>query len=173
MSQLCYKIVSDMEDENVLFRSFRGIAYTAVAPLILLAASLWFTSDKTAYFLAHLGQIYFSIILFFLSANIWSLRYFNNSRYQKELVNTSMMSVALAITGALLTIYINPAWGISFLLLFTYFTRHIKFINIMLSAIADPFQDLINKISIILCICLMLILTYWVNPYTYPLAIYY
>tara|TARA_B100000927_G_scaffold287963_1_gene281750 strand:+ start:590 stop:1078 length:489 start_codon:yes stop_codon:yes gene_type:complete len=161
-----------MQDEDVLFRSFRGIAYTAVAPLIILSASLWFTSDETAYFLAHLGQIYFSIILFFLSANIWSLRYFDNSKFQNELSYISIIPFAAAIIGSLFSFYINPAWGISFLLLFTYSTRHIQFFNVMLSLLEDSYQDLINKISIILCICLMLIFTYWINPYTYPLAIY-
>ena len=63
-----------MQDDDILFRSFKGIAFISIAPLIGLAASLWFTSDSTAYFLAHLGQIYFSIILFFLCGNIWSFR---------------------------------------------------------------------------------------------------
>jgi hypothetical protein len=42
----------------------------------------------------------------------------------------------------------------------------------MIDILDSPFKDLINKISIILCICLMLVFTYWVNPYTYPLGIY-
>jgi hypothetical protein len=50
--------------------------------------------------------------------------------------------------------------------------RHLTLINSMVAVFPNNFQDLINKISIILCICLMLILTYWINPYTYPLAIY-
>ena len=28
---------------------------------------------------------------------------------------------------------------------------------------------LINKISVMLCICLMIMLAYWLNPYTEPL----
>ena len=69
-----------MQDDDILFRSFKGIAFISIAPLIGLAASLWFTSDSTAYFLAHLGQIYFSIILFFLCGNIWSFRDIDNSK---------------------------------------------------------------------------------------------
>ena len=68
-----------MQDDDILFRSFKGIAFISIAPLIGLAASLWFTSDSTAYFLAHLGQIYFSITLFFLCGNIWSVRDIDNS----------------------------------------------------------------------------------------------
>ena len=162
-----------MQDEDVVFRSFKGIAFISIAPLIALSASLWFTSDSVAYFLAHLGQIYFSIILFFLFGNIWSIRNFESSKYKKELTLISFIPPSTAILGALLSIYINPAWGTAFLLSVVYLARHLTLIKSMVSIFPKNFQDLINKISIILCICLMLILTYWINPYTYPLAIYY
>ena len=162
-----------MQDEDVVFRSFKGIAFISIAPLIALSASLWFTSDSVAYFLAHLGQIYFSIILFFLFGNIWSIRDFESSKYKKELTLISFIPPSTAILGALLTVYTNPAWGIAFLLSIVYLARHLTLIKSMVFIFPNNFQDLINKISIILCICLMLILTYWINPYTYPLAIYY
>ena len=162
-----------MQDEDVVFRSFKGIAFISIAPLIALSASLWFTSDSVAYFLAHLGQIYFSIILFFLFGNIWSIRNFESSKYKKELTLISFIPPSTAILGAFLTVYINPAWGTAFLLSVVYLARHLTLIKYMVSIFPNNFQDLINKISIILCICLMLILTYWINPYTYPLAIYY
>ena len=161
-----------MQDEDVLFRSFKGIAFISIAPLIGLAASLWFTSDNTAYFVAHLGQIYFSIILFFLSGNIWSVRNIENSKYKKKLTLISFIPPCVAILGAFLSIYTNPAWGMAFLLSAVYMARHLTLIKSMVAVFPNNFQDLINKISIILCICLMLILTYWINPYTYPLAIY-
>ena len=69
----------------IFYLIIQGIAFISIAPLIGLAASLWFTSDSTAYFLAHLGQIYFSIILFFLCGNIWSVRDVDNSKYKKQL----------------------------------------------------------------------------------------
>ena len=100
-----------MQDEDVVFRSFKGIAFISIAPLIALSASLWFTSDSVAYFLAHLGQIYFSIILFFLFGNIWSIRNFESSKYKKELTLISFIPPSSAILGAFLTVYINPAWG--------------------------------------------------------------
>ena len=162
-----------MQDEDVVFRSFKGIAFISIAPLIALSASLWFTSDSVAYFLAHLGQIYFSIILFFLFGNIWSIRNFESSKYKKELTLISFIPPSTAILGAFLTVYINPAWGTAFLLSVVYLARHLTLIKSMVFIFPNNFQDLINKISIILCICLMLILTYWINPYTYPLAIYY
>ena len=161
-----------MQDEDVVFRSFKGIAFISIAPLIALSASLWFTSDSVAYFLAHLGQIYFSIILFFLFGNIWSIRNFESSKYKKELTLISFIPPSTAILGAFLTVYINPAWGTAFLLSVVYLARHLTLINSIISIFPNNYQDLINKISIILCICLVLIFTYWINPYTYPLAIY-
>ena len=73
---------------------------------------------------------------------------------------------------AFFSIFINPAWGILLMLVSTFGIRHLKIINSMISLFDDSYNNLFDKISIILCICLVLILTYWVNPYTYPLEIY-
>ena len=162
-----------MKDENVLFRSIQGIAFISITPLIVLTSSLWFTSDNVAYVLAHLAQIYFSVLLFFLSGNIWAVRSYNNEKLKQQLTSISLIPFISAIFGALLTIFINPVCGILFLLITVYVARHIKFINSIIAIFDDSFKDLINKISIILCICLMLILVYWLNPYTNPIEIYY
>ena len=81
------------------------------------------------------------------------------------------LAAALAVV-AFFSIFINPAWGILLILVSTFTTRHLKIINSMISLFDDSYNNLFDKISIILCICLVLILTYWVNPYTYPLGIY-
>ncbi|RZP01829.1 MAG: hypothetical protein EVA48_04870 [Gammaproteobacteria bacterium] len=161
-----------MKDEDVLFRSIQGIAYVSITPLIVLTSSLWFTSDNVAYFLAHSAQIYFSVLLFFLSGNIWSIRSSSNENLKKQLTFFSLIPFISAIFGGLLTIFINPISGILFLLSVVYVARHINFINSIISLFDSSYKELINKISIILCICLMLIFTYWINPYTYPIEIY-
>ena len=161
-----------MKDHDVLFRSIQGIVYISVGPLILLSSSLWFTDDETAYILAHLAQIYFSILMFFLCGSVWSLRDFNNSHYKSMIIIISLIPLAVAIIGAFFSIFINPAWGILLMLVFTFTTRHLKIVNSMISLFDDSYNNLFDKISIILCICLVLIFTYWVNPYTYPLEIY-
>ena len=161
-----------MKDEDVLFRSIQGIAFISISPLIVLTSSLWFTSDNVAYFLAHLAQIYFSVLLFFLSGNIWSIRSYNNEKLKQQLTSISLIPFISAILGGFLTIFINPVSGILFLLAAVYLSRHINFINSIIAEFDYSYKDLINKISIILCICLMLIFTYWINPYTYPLEIY-
>ena len=161
-----------MKDENVLFRSIQGIAFISITPLIVLTSSLWFTSDNVAYVLAHLAQIYFSVLLFFLSGNIWSIRSSSNENLKQQLTFFSLIPFISAIFGGLLTIFINPISGILFLLSVVYVARHINFINSIISLFDSSYKELINKISIILCICLMLIFTYWINPYTYPIEIY-
>ena len=160
-----------MKDEDVLFRSIKGISYISIAPLILLTASLWFTPDNLAMVLAHLAQLYFSVLLFFLFGNIWSIKGKKNLLVFK-LTYISLMPVLFAIIGGVLTFFINPIWGISFLLCAVYASRHFQYVTSITKTLNKNYVDLINKISIILCICLMLILVYWLNPYTNPIEIY-
>ena len=161
-----------MKDEDVLFRSIKGISYISISPLILLTASLWFTPDNLAVVLAHLAQLYFSVFLLFLFGNMWSIRA-NSNELVSKLANLSLLPLLIAIAGGTLTFLVNPIWGISFLLFAVYTSRHIKYITSIYSALDKNYVDLINKISIILCICLMLILVFWLNPYTNPIKIYY
>lgn len=160
-----------MKDEDVLFRSIKGISYISIAPLILLTASLWFTPDNLSMVLAHLAQLYFSVLLFFLFGNIWSIKGKKNVLVSK-LTYISLMPVLFAIVGGVLTFFINPIWGISFLLCAVYASRHFQYVTSITKTLNKNYVDLINKISIILCICLMLILVYWLNPYTNPIEIY-
>lgn len=160
-----------MKDEDVLFRSIKGISYISIAPLILLTASLWFTPDNLAVVLAHLAQLYFSVLLFFLFGNIWSIKDKKNVIVSK-LTYIALMPVLFAIVGGVLTFFINPIWGISFLLCAVYASRHFQYVTSITKTLNKNYVDLINKISIILCICLMLILVYWLNPYTNPIEIY-
>jgi hypothetical protein len=161
-----------MKDEDVLFRSIKGISYISISPLILLTASLWFTPDNLAVVLAHLAQLYFSVFLLFLFGNMWSIRA-NSNELVSKLANLSLLPLLIAIAGGALTFLVNPIWGISSLLFAVYTSRHIKYITSIYSALDKNYVDLINKISIILCICLMLILVFWLNPYTNPIEIYY
>ena len=161
-----------MKDEDVLFRSIKGISYISISPLILLTASLWFTPDSLAVVLAHLAQLYFSVLLLFLFGNMWSIRG-NSNELVSKLANLSLLLLLIATVGATLTFLVNPIWGISSLLFAIYTSRHIKYNTSIYSALDKNYVDLINKISIILCICLMLILVFWLNPYTNPIEIYY
>ena len=101
-----------MKDEDVLFRSIKGITYISISPLILLTASLWFTPDNLAVALAHLAQLYFSVFLLFLFGNMWSIRA-NSNELVSKLANLSLLPLLIAIAGGTLTFFVNPIWGIS------------------------------------------------------------
>jgi len=161
-----------MHDEDILLRSTRGIAYLALTPCIILSAAVWFTSDSIGIVIANLFQVYFSIFLFFLSGNIWSLKSKFEKQYKSQIKKMALIPILLALSGIALTVFINPAWGVGFLMIGFYLSRFIRFYYSIFKVISKPYIDLLNRISIILCICLMLIFTYWLNPYSNPLEAY-
>ena len=161
-----------MHEEDILLRSTQGIAYIFIAPCIILSASVWFTSDSIGIVVASLFQIYIFILFFLLSGYIRSLRSYYEGNYKDELSSISLIPIFLASTSGLLTILLNPVWGIGFLLIGSYLTRFIKTLYTIFNIFPKKYLDLFNRISIILCICLMLIFTYWVNPYSNPIRAY-
>ena len=161
-----------MHDEDILLRSIRGTAYLAIAPCILLSAAVWFTSDSTGILIANLFHAYFCILLFFVFGKIWSLQSNFEEQYKSQLRKMALIPILLALLGIALTLSINPAWGVGFLMIGFYLSRFIRFYYSIFKVISKPYLDLLNRISIILCICLMLIFTYWLNPYSNPLEAY-
>tara|TARA_B100000401_G_scaffold249791_1_gene169628 strand:+ start:200 stop:688 length:489 start_codon:yes stop_codon:yes gene_type:complete len=161
-----------MHDEDILLRSNRGFAYLCVAPCILFSAAVWFTPNSAGIVIAHAFQIYFSILLFYLSISVWSTKANFDESYISELKTIAIVPVLLAMLGAFLTLYANPAWGIGFLTVGFYLFRFVRFSFLIFQDISIPYLDLFNRISIILCICLVLIFTYWLNPYSNPIEIY-
>ena len=161
-----------MHEEDTLLRSTRGIAYLAIAPCILLSAAVWFTSDSIGIAIAYIFQFYFSFLLFYLSEQIWSIKSNFGEQYNSQLKELALMPILLALIGIALTVSINSAWGVGFLMIGFYLSRFVKFYYSIFKVISKPYIDLLNRISIILCICLMLIFTYWLNPYSNPLEAY-
>jgi hypothetical protein len=161
-----------MHDEDTLLRSTRGIAYLAIAPCVFLSAAVWFTSDSIGIVIANLFQVYFSILLLLLFGYIWSLKSNFGEQYKSQLEIMAIMPILLALSGIILNIFTNPAWGIGFLMMGFYLSRFVRFYFSVFKIISKTYIDLLNRISIILCICLMLIFTYWLNPYSNPLETY-
>ena len=161
-----------MHDEDILLRSTQGIAYLSISPCIFLSAAVWFTSDSIGIVIANLFQVYFSILLFFVFGEIWSLQFNFGEQYKSQLKKMALMPILLALLGIALTVFINPAWGVGFLMIGFYLSRFIRFYYSIFKVISKPYIDFLNRISIILCICLMLIFTYWLNPYSNPLEAY-
>ena len=86
-----------MHDEDIFLRSNKGFAYLCVAPCILFSAAVWFTPNSAGIVIAHTFQVYFSILLFYLSLRVWSLRD-NFDRFSItpsiESIDWSVMSVS-------------------------------------------------------------------------------
>ncbi len=161
-----------MNDEDILLRSTRGVLYIAISPCIFLSAAVWFTSDSVGIIIANIFQIYFSILLSFCFVCIWSLKSNSEDLYKSELKTLAILPILLVLIGGVFTLYINPAWGIGFLMIGFYFSRFVRSYFSIFTVIALTYIDLFNRISIILCICLMLIFTYWLNPYSNPIETY-
>ena len=115
-----------MHDEDIFLRSNKGFAYLCVAPCILFSAAVWFTPNSAGIVIAHTFQVYFSILLFYLSLRVWSLRDNFDGRYSKELKLIAIAPALLAFLGVLLTLYLNPAWGIGFLTVGFYLFRFVR-----------------------------------------------
>ena len=161
-----------MHEEDILLRSTRGIAYLAIAPCILLSAAVWFTSDSIGIAIAYIFQFYFSFLLFYLFGRIWSIKSNFGEQYNSQLKEMALIPILLALIVIALTVSINSAWGVGFLMIGFYLSRFVKFYYSIFKVISKPYIDLLNRISIILCICLMLIFAYWLNPYSNPLEAY-
>ena len=161
-----------MHEEDILLRSTRGTAYLAIAPCILLSAAVWFTGDSIWIVIAYLFQFYFSFLLFYLSGQIWSIKSNLDEQYNSQLKELALMPILLALLGIALTVSKNSAWGVGFLMIGFYLSRFVRFYYSIFKIISKSYIDLLNRISIILCICLMLIFTYWLNPYSNPLEVF-
>jgi len=72
--------------------------------------------------------------------------------------------------GGLLTFYLNPAYGLGLVLA--------GLLSLLFFGLPDQtkvqspfwFKELIRKSNTMLCICLIVMLAYWLNPYSQPLS---
>ena len=84
----------------------------------------------------------------------------------------TLLLLLITVGGGLLTFYLNPAYGLSLFL--------VGLLNLLFFGLPDNtkiqspfwFKELVRKINIMLCICLIVMLAYWLNPYTEPLNYY-
>ena len=160
-----------MNSKNLRERYFTGRAYIALSPAIFLTAIVWYTPDLVAIKLAHFFQVYLSLLLFFSCSYLLSQARITSSLFSKELaLSLALMLFILAIGGGLLTYYLNPVYGLSFLLVCLLFLTLFKLSNYTKAQIPYWFKELIRKGNIMLCICLIVMLGYWLNPYSEPLT---
>ena len=145
-----------MNTNDLRERYFKGRAYIALAPAILFASSVWFTPNVLAAKLGHIFQVYISLLSIFPS---------NTARC------LSFVLLFIILVSCILTLYLNPAYGLGFILT----GLLVLFFGISANLKQEPppwFKQLIRKSNIMLCICLIVMIAYWLNPYSQPLNYY-
>ena len=162
-----------MNSNNFRERYFKGRVYITLAPAIFLASCVWFTPNVVATKLAHAFQLYLSLLLFFASTYLWAQSKITVSIFPENFAfRMSLVFLITTVGGGLLTLYVNPVYGLSLILT--------TLLSLFLFGLPDQtkvqspfwFKELIRKSNIMLCICLIVMLAYWLNPYTEPLNHY-
>ena len=161
-----------MNSNNLRERYFKGRAYIALAPAILFASSVWFTPNVLAAKLGHIFQVYISLLLFFSASYIWSQSKIASSIFPSNTARClSFVLLFIILVSCILTLYLNPAYGLGFILT----GLLVLFFGISANLKQEPppwFKQLIRKSNIMLCICLIVMIAYWLNPYSQPLNYY-
>jgi hypothetical protein len=84
----------------------------------------------------------------------------------------ALSSTLIALISIFMSLFINPAWGMGLMLfgilILNKYPIPIKFNH----KFPAWYSGLINRIIVILCICIMVMLAYWLNPYSEPLKLY-
>ena len=160
-----------MNSNNLRERYFKGRVYITLAPVILLASCVWFTPNVVAIKLAHTFQLYLSLLLFFASTYLWAQSKITVSIFPDLFAfRLALILLLIGVVGGLLTFYLNPAYGLGLVLA--------GLLSLLFFGLPDQtkvqspfwFKELIRKSNTMLCICLIVMLAYWLNPYSQPLS---
>jgi hypothetical protein len=81
-------------------------------------------------------------------------------------------SILIAILSFFLSYYLNPAWGLGLILFGVLILNQYPLPAELNHKFPPWYLGLINRITVMLCICIMVMLAYWLNPYTEPLKLY-
>ena len=159
-----------MNTSNLRERYFKGKVYTSLSPVIFLTALVWFTPDLLAIKVAHSFQVYLSLLLFFSSSYLWSQSRIKTSILSRnQALGLATIFLFSAPLGGVLTFFLNPVYGLSLILTIMLGLFFFRVPNQTETKFPYWFKELILKSNIMLCICLIVMLAYWLNPYTVPL----
>ena len=155
-----------MNTGDLIERNIKGKLLLFLSPLVLLTSMVWFTSDFTAQKLAYLFQIYLSLTLCFISGFLWSqsgLFKVANLRYLGSII------LFVTLSSGFLSILLIPVYGLIMILILLLGIRFLQLPDRIKTIFPLWFLQLVNKINVMICICILLMLTYWLNPYSNPL----
>jgi len=162
-----------MNDEHQLKNLSERIAYIWMFPIVGLTTAVWFTKDSYAILIAHSFQLVCCLFLFFIAGYIFSLM--NKSSlvsFKSSMLFLISNSILIAFLSFFLSYYFSPVWGLG-LMLFGVLLLNQYPLSAELNHKFPPwYLGLINRITVMLCICIMVMLAYWLNPYSEPLKLY-
>tara|TARA_B100000586_G_C20077409_1_gene413726 strand:+ start:698 stop:1174 length:477 start_codon:yes stop_codon:yes gene_type:complete len=156
-----------MNTGDLIERNIKGKLLLFLSPLVLLTSMVWFTSDFTAQKLAYLFQIYLSLTLCFISGFLWSqsgLFKVANLRYLGSII------LLVTLSSGFLSILLIPVYGLIMILILLLGIRFLQLPDRIKTIFPLWFLQLVNKINVMICICILLMLAYWLNPYSNPLS---
>ena len=156
-----------MNTGDLIERNIKGKLLLFLSPLVLLTSMVWFTSDFTAQKIAYLFQIYLSLTLCFISGFLWSqsgLFKVANLRYLGSII------LLVTLSSGFLSILLIPVYGLIMILILLLGIRFLQLPDRIKTIFPLWFLQLVNKINVMICICILLMLTYWLNPYSNPLS---
>tara|TARA_B100000953_G_scaffold223660_1_gene185294 strand:+ start:931 stop:1407 length:477 start_codon:yes stop_codon:yes gene_type:complete len=156
-----------MNTGDLIERNIKGKLLLFLSPLVLLTSMVWFTSDFTAQKLAYLFQIYLSLTLCFISGFLWSqsgLFKVTNLRYLGSII------LLVTLSSGFLSILLIPVYGLIMILILLLGIRFLQLPDRIKTIFPLWFLQLVNKINVMICICILLMLAYWLNPYSNPLS---
>ena len=156
-----------MNTGDLIERNIKGKLLLFLSPLVLLTSMVWFTSDFTAQKLAYLFQIYLSLTLCFISGFLWSqsgLFKAANLRYLGSII------LLVTLSSGFLSILLIPVYGLIMILILLLGIRLLQLPDRIKTIFPLWFLQLVNKINVMICICILLMLAYWLNPYSNPLS---
>ena len=162
-----------MNDDHHLKNFNERIAFSCILPIAFPPAAVWFTEDSQAIIIAHIFQLFCCLFLFFISGYIFSLM----KRVQLLESKTFMLffSLTIIIISSLslcISYFINPAWGMGSMLFGVLVLNKYPIPIDLKVKFPQWYSVLINRITVMLCICIMVMLAYWLNPYSEPLNLY-
>ena len=154
----------DLNESNI-----KNWVFLSISPVIVLAASVWFSEDKIAIKLAYIFQIYISLLSCFISGFLWS----QSNIFKFKLIKIlSFLPLFMAVCAGLISLYINPVFGLLIILIITLSFLFFKLPNPILILFPIWLRQLLIKSNVMICICLVTMIAFWLNPYSNPLNIY-
>ena len=162
-----------MNDDHQLKNSSERIAYIWMLSIVGLTTAVWFTKDSSALLIAHSFQLVCCLFLFFIAGYIFSLMKKSSlASFKPSMLFLISNLILIALLSLFLSFYLSPVWGLGLILFGVLLLNKYPFPAELNQKFPPWYLGLINRITVMLCICIMVMLAYWLNPYSEPLKLY-